>query len=460
MEAKRNRLFGIRLTRRPMTEMPRLARLGLAVLFAVVIGVAHAGPEIQSWQTTGGAKVMYVNAPDLPMVDVRVVFDAGSARDGDLPGLARFTSNMLSEGAGEWDADALSARLEDRGIEVSSSSLRDMAWVSMRSLTEPAVLDVAVESVQVMLSQPRFDENAIDRVRQQMQIALRRGLQSPGTVASKRFYQALYGDHPYAQPSGGDSESLAAISRADLQGFVDRYYVASNAVVAIVGAVDRAEAERIAEQVTGGLRVGEPAAALPPVAAASPAELRETFPSSQTHIYLGQTGMSRHDPDYYPLYVGNHVLGGSGLVSTLGEEVRNKRGLSYSVYSYFSPMRQPGPFLMVAQTKNEQADAALQVMRETLDRFVEHGPSEEELEAAKQNLIGGFPLRIASNGKIVSYLAMMGFYDYPLDHLDTLTDKLAAVTADQVKDAFRRRVSAGEGIAVVVGGAPAGDGGS
>ena len=152
------------------------------------------------------------------------------------------------------------------------------------------------------------------------------------------------------------------------------------------------------------------------------------------------------------LYVGNHVLGGSSLVSTLGEEVRNKRGLSYSVYSYFSPMRVVGPFLMVAQTKNEQADEALEVMRETLVRFIERGPSEDELEAAKQNLIGGFPLRISSNGKIVEYLAMMGFYDYPLDWLDTIAGKLAAVDVAQVRDAFSRRISAPAGIAVIVGG--------
>jgi zinc protease len=162
--------------------------------------------------------------------------------------------------------------------------------------------------------------------------------------------------------------------------------------------------------------------------------------------------MARHDPDYYALYVGNHVLGGGALVSTLGEEVRNKRGLSYSVSSFFSPMQVEGPFLMVAQTKNAQADETLRVMRETLARFVSDGPSEQDLEAAKSNLIGGFPLRISSNGKIIEYLAMMGFYDYPLDYLETLTGKLAAVSAAQVRDAFSRRIGGPAGIAVVVGG--------
>jgi len=422
------------------------------VLLLVSASLVQAGPSIESWQTSNGAKVMYVRAPDLPMVDVRVVLDAGSARDGDLPGLAKFTNALLSEGAGDWDADALALRLEERGIELGNGSLRDMAWVSLRSLVEPEVLDVALDTARKVLAKPRFDDGAIERVRQQMQIGLRRSLQSPSSVAKRRFFQTLYADHPYAHSPGGNESSLARIKAGDLQNFHRRFYVAANAVVAIVGAVDREAAEQIAERVTAGLPAGRHAPVLQPPPAVSGGELRESFPSTQTHIYVGQSGMSRHDPDYMALYVGNHVLGGSSLVSTLGEEVRNKRGLSYSVYSYFSPMRAQGPFLMVAQTKNDQADEALEVMRATLARFVEEGPSEEELEAAKQNLIGGFPLRISSNSKIVEYLAMMGFYDYPLDWLDTITGKLAAVDVEQVRDAFSRRISAPAGIAVIVGG--------
>ncbi len=427
----------------------------LSVLVCVgmlLAGAVQAGPKVESWRTSGGAKVMYVHAPDLPMIDVRVVFDAGSARDGDLPGLSRFVSSMLHEGAGEWDADALALRLEERGIEFETGSLRDMAWVSLRSLTEAEVLKVALGTLREIVAKPRLEASDIERVRQQLQIGLRHSLQSPATVAQRRFFRALYVDHPYAHPPAGDEDSLAKISRDDLIRFHRRYYVAANAVVAIVGALDRATAEQVAERVTGGLDQGQHAQPLPEPPLVNGGELRESFPSSQTHIYVGQGGMARHDPDYFALYVGNHVLGGGSLVSTLGEEVRNKRGLSYSVYSYFRPMRVEGPFLMIAQTKNERADEALQVMRETLTRFVEDGPTQKELDAAKQNLIGGFPLRIASNNKIVEYLAMMGFYDYPLDYLDTLTERLAAVDIDQVRDAFSRRIDAAGGIAVIVGG--------
>jgi len=424
------------------------------LLLALLIWVPQtfAGPKIQSWTTSKGAKVVFVRADALPMLDIRVVFDAGSARDGKLPGLAAFTNAMLTEGAGDWDAGTLAARVEDRGIRLGGGSLRDMGWLSVRTLSEPETRDVAIDTLSKVLSSPRFDEDAIERIRQQMLIGLRRVEQSPASMASRRFYQTLYADHPYAHPSEGTVESLNEINASLLRSFHHQHYVAANAVIAVVGAIDRSTAEQIAEQVTEGLQRGQPAADLPDLPEVKGGELRQTFPSSQTHIYLGQSGMSRHDPDYFPLYVGNHVLGGGALVSILGEEVRNKRGLSYSVYSYFSPMRAKGPFLMVAQTKNSRADEALEVMRETLQQYIENGPTDEQLQASKRNIIGGFPLRIANNGKIVEYISMMAFYDLPLNWLDTLTDKVAAVTALQVRDAFRRRIDPANNIAVVVGG--------
>ena len=424
--------------------------LGLALL--AWLPQVLAVPTIQSWTTSKGAKVVFVQADALPMLDVRVVFDAGSARDGELPGLAAFTNGMLTEGAGEWDAGALAARVEDRGIRLGSGSLRDMAWVSVRTLSEPETRDVAIDTLAKVLAAPRFDKDAIERVRQQMLIGLRKVEQSPSSMASRRFFRTLYDDHPYAHPSEGTVESLQAISKSLLRNFHHQHYVAANAVIAMVGAVDRATAEEIAETATAGLQRGQNAPALPDVPPVKGGELRQSFPSSQTHIYLGQSGVARHDPDYFPLFVGNHVLGGSSLVSILGEEVRNKRGLSYSVYSFFSPMRARGPFLMVAQTKNAQAGKALEVMQNTLRQFIDDGPTEEQLEASKRNIIGGFPLKIANNGKIVEYISMIGFYGLPLDWLETLTDKVAAVTTQQVREAFRRRIDPANSIAVVVGG--------
>jgi zinc protease len=414
---------------------------------------AAATPNIETWRTEAGAEVLYAHAPDLPMVDLRIVFDAGSARDGDRPGLAAMTANMLTEGAGGLDADTIAERIEAVGAELGTGADRDMTSASLRSLTQPETLRAALDILTRVVAAPEFPAADLERVRANTLVGLRKQEQDPGSVASRAFYRAVYGDHPYASDPDGTLESIAAITRDELVAFHRRHYTAPNATVAIVGAVDRAQAEVLAEVLTAGLPEGEPPTPLPPVADLGAGALqRIDFPSSQTHLYMGQPGMRRGDADYFPLYVGNHILGGSGLVSILMDEVRERRGLSYSAYSYFAPMAERGPLIMGLQTKNDQADEARTVMRETLERFVAQGPTQDELEAAVKNITGGFPLRIASNGKIVQYLALIGFYDLPLDYLDRFTGRVSAVTADQIRDAYRRRVHPDRLAVVMVGG--------
>lgn len=421
----------------------------VGLLFA---GTVLGGPQIQSWQTSNGARVLFVPADEIPMLDVRVVFDAGSARDGEKSGVTSFTNSLLTEGAGDWDAHQVATRLEGVGAQLDSGSLRDMAWVTLRSLTEPKALAVGLETLGKILAEPRFDNEEIERERQSILAGLLQDEQSPGEVGKKRLYQLVFGEHPYAADPAGSRASVQSITREDIVATHQRLYVARNALVAIVGAVERAQAEAIAEQLTSALPVGEPVPPLPAVTPLTQAVVeRIPFPSTQSHLYLGQTGMQRGDEDYFPLYVGNHILGGSGLVSLLSEEVREKRGLSYSVYSYFLPMRQPGIFQLGLQTKNDQAEEALRVLTDTLKRFIDEGPSAEELLAAKQNITGGFPLRIASNSKIVEYLAVIGFYDLPLDYLDRFTDRVEAVSQAQIQDAFRRRVDPARLATIQVG---------
>ncbi|MFC1684388.1 M16 family metallopeptidase [Pseudomonadota bacterium] len=425
---------------------------GLLALGLLLSPLLLASPNIQTWQTENGAKVLYVEAPELPMVDVRVLFDAGSARDGDKPGLAKLTAGLMTEGAGEWNADQIAERLEDVGAQLGGGSARDMAWVSVRTLTEAKALEVSLETLAAILARPRFDEADFSRLREAMQVGLRQSEQNPGSVASKAFFAEVFAGHPYGTHPGGTQESLAAMTREDLLAMHKRYFVARNGVVAIVGAVDRAKAEQIAKRVTKGLAAGEHAPAMPEVGFPEKGgENRIAFPSSQSHILIGHPGMHRGDPDYFALYVGNHILGGGGLVSQLSDEVREKRGLSYSVYSYFQPMRRNGPFTMGAQTKNAQAAEAMAVMRQTLDHFIENGPTEDELTAAKQNITGSFPLRIASNSSIVEYLSVIGFYDLPLDYLDAFVGKVNDVTVEKIRDAFRRRVQPEKFVTVVVG---------
>lgn len=432
-------------------------------LFAGLVGAAalwwhpaQAVPEIQTWSTPSGAEVLFVAAPELPMVDVRIVFDAGSAHDGSKPGLASLTASMLTEGAGDWSADTIAERIESVGAELGAGADRDTSYASLRSLTEPEALEVAVATMSTILAQPTFDADEFERVRQNRLTGLRLAEQDPGDVGQKALYRAVFGDHPYATDPSGTLESVAAIEPSDLRRFHQRFYGAANATVAIVGALERSEAESLAARITAELPSTGPAPPLPPVEPLEQARSEQIeFPSSQTHVYAGQPGMRRGDPDYFPLYVGNHILGGSGLVSLLMEEVREERGLSYSVYSYFLPLEREGPFLMGLQTQNARADQAKTVMLETLSRFIEQGPSDEELEAAVKNITGGFPLRIAGNSKIVSYLSVIGFYDLPLDYLDRFTDRIRSVTAEQIRDAFQRRVHPSRLALVTVGGTAA-----
>jgi zinc protease len=423
------------------------------VLSALLLSqYAHANPKIQTWTTANGARVYFVPSPELPMVDIRVVFDAGSARDGAQGGVAQITNGLLDQGAGDLNADQIAERMDGLGAQLGTSSYRDMAIVSLRSLTDPSLLDPALAVMTDVIAKPTFPQDAFDRAQKRMLVALRAQKESPSAIAEKAFFAAVYGSHPYASPSLGTEQSVTTLTRRDAVAFHQRYYTGKNAVIALVGAVDRAQAEKIAEEVSGGLPAGEAAPALPPVPAlAHPKTVQISYPSAQTHILMGQPGITRDDPDYFPLYVGNHILGGSGLVSRVAVEVREKRGLAYSAYSYFSPMHVAGPFTAGLETRTNKADEALTVLRDTVKDFIAKGPTQAELEAAKKNITGGFALRLDSNGKIVENLAAIGFYHLPLDYLDTFNHKVEAVTVAEVRDAFRRRIHPEDMVTVMVG---------
>jgi zinc protease len=305
-----------------------------------------------------------------------------------------------------------------------------------------------------VLSRPEFPAQVLEREKVRLIGALKEADTRPDTIAALNFFRLVYRDHPYALRSSGEVETVRGITREQLAAFHKARYVADRAVVALIGDLSRAEAEAIAERVTRELprAAGKPAP-LPGVSPLdAPASRVIAHPASQAHIMIGATGIARSDPDYFPLFVGNHVLGGGGFVSRITEEVRQKRGLAYSAYSYFSPLREPGPFLIGMQTRREQAQDALEVVRGVVRDFVAHGPTEEELKAAKQNIIGGFPLRIDSNAKIHEYLALIGAYDLPLSYLDDFVKNVERVTVAQVKDAFARRIHPGRMVTVVVGG--------
>lgn len=434
-------------------------QVGALLLLLCWTSALWATPQIRHWQTTAGSQVYFVEARELPIVDVRLVFDAGSARDPQAKGgLAALVNGLLNQGAGELDATALSFEFERLGAIYRAQAGYDSATVSLRSLSDPDLLQPALRNLRRVLSAPTFPAEAVTRNKQRTRLGIRAKRQSPAELARDAFREAVYPAHPYGNPSTGSDLSVAALSRADVVNFYESFYTAGNLTLALVGDLSEPAAAALAEALSGALAPGTPPAPLPPVAPLrAPAEIKLTHPSSQVHILLGQPGMRRDDPDFFPLYVGNHVLGGAAFVSRLYDEVREQRGLSYSVFSYFSPQRVQGPFVAGLQTRGGQEQQALDVMRETLGAFIAAGPTAAELEAAKLNLGGGFPLQFDSNSKILGYIAMIGFYGLPLDYLDTYTDRINAVTVEQTRAAFERRLDPARWVAVMVGPVHAGE---
>jgi len=413
-----------------------------------------AAPTIEQWQTDNGARVYFVQATELPIIDIKVVFDAGSARDPqDKNGLAMLTNGLLNEGAGGLSADKIAEQFDNVGAQFSNGVDKDMASISLRSLTDAKLLEPALTLFTTVLTQPDFQPTDFERVRQQMLVALKYEDQSPENIAEKIFYQTLYGTHPYAIDAQGTKEAVAALKVEEVKTFYQRYYVAKNAVIAIVGAIDKARATTLANQLTQSLPAGEIVSPLPqPTELTEAKTIQRVYPATQTTVYLGQLGVARKDPNYFSLYVGNHILGGSGLVSRLSEQIREQRGLVYSTHSYFYPYQVPGAFVLQLQTRNDQTNTALQVAIETVKNFVATGPTEAELTAAKQNIIGGFPLRIDSNKEKLSYVATIGFYHLPLDYLEKFPAQIEAVTVESIKAAFNRKIQLDKLLTVTVGG--------
>ncbi|MDD4915544.1 MAG: pitrilysin family protein [Methylococcales bacterium] len=430
-------------------------RFNLIGLLLLVSQTISAGVNIEHWQTAQGARIYYVQTPTLPMADIRVTFDAGSARDGSQFGVAALTSSLLGSSSGAWSADEVANRFESVGAVFSSGVSEDMAWLSMRTLTDKALFDKALASFRVVLSQPAFNETDFQREKNLTLAALKHREESPGAIASIAFHKALYHDHPYAHPEEGSMETVGELQAGDLKAFFQKYYVAANAVVVIVGDLSRQQAETVAQSLLDGLPVGEKPAEIPPVSMpVEPSTLHINFPSSQTHVLSGTPGTYRKDPDYFSLYVGNYILGGGSLVSRLFDEIREKRGLAYSAASQFVPLYRQGPFVMSLQTRNDQTANAVEVMDNTLRDFIYQGPTEAELNAARQNITGGFAMRIDTNSKLTDYITMIGFYQQPIDYLDVFPSKVEAVTAADIKDAFQRRINPELLQTVTVGGKP------
>jgi zinc protease len=437
-----------------------MKRILFLFLIAVAATSANAALKIDAWTLDNGARVLFVENHSIPILDLSVEFDAGARRDPQgKSGMAALTNAMLARGmrAGATpDEPAMSeAQISDAFADIAAQrggdTGNDRSGATLRTLASEKERTRAVTLLARLLAQPAFPEDLLARDKARTIANIKEELTKPEALASRAFSRLAYGAHPYSQEE--TVESISAITRDDLVNFHRRHFVANRAVIAMIGDVSRAQADAIAHELTRRLPQGEPLPAMPPVVMPHGQEERIPHPASQAHILIGVPALVRGDPDFFPLLVGNYVLGGGGFESRLMHEVREKRGLAYSVYSYFSPMLQEGPFEIGLQTKKDQTDQALKIVRDTVADFMQGGPNAEELKAAKDNLIGGFPLRIENNRKILDNIAMIGFYNMPLNYLDTWTDHVAKVTIADIKAAFKRKLAIADLVTVIVGNA-------
>jgi zinc protease len=428
----------------PVRRILRALRRPSAWLLPLLLSPAAAalagGPAVQAWTLENGARVLFVESRSVPILDVAVDFRAGSAFDPpDRSGLAAMTQHLARFGAGGLTEEEIARRLGDVGAQLSGRIDVDRAGFVLRTLSARPERTQALDVFARVVQSPDFPLPALERERARIGTNLREEATRPGIIASRLFFAAAYGSHPYAARPLGDADGVRALTRETVVDFRRRFYSGVSAVVSIVGDVSRAEAGEIARQVAGGLPTGSVRAPLPPVASLAAGQVRRVpHPSLQSHILIGTPAASRSDPDFFALLVGNHVLGGSGFSSRLVAEVREKRGFAYSVFSSIQPWLDRGPFQISLQTRKDQTDEALAVVRSVLFEFLSKGPTDAEMNSARRNLVSGFPLRIDTNREVLDQVSMIGFHDLPVDWLSQWPRLVERVTREDVVRAFQR----------------------
>ena len=437
----------------------------LRIISACLLGLgvlsnAYAILPIEKLDSFKGAQAYLVQTKALPMVDIEVSIDAGDRYDpSGKSGVADMVAGLMNYGArgdkGLLTEAQIADEIADLGANIGLSVGGERAILRIRSLSRKDLRDRAVQLAAAMLSAPSYDPKIVEREKQRTITSLREAETKPEFVLERRFKKSVYGNYPLADSPS--VQSVGSVNVNDLKQFHKQFYRGDRMIVSIVGDVDRAQAAEIVQTLLKQIpQSGQPIAKLPdlqrsPVEALAQREIQIPFDSQQAHIAMGMTAVARNNPDYFPLLVGNYILGGGGFVSRLMSEVREKRGLAYSVFSYFAPGKENGIFQAGLQTKNDQAALALDVMSTTIAQFIADGPTPSELEAAKSNLINGYPLRIDNNRKLLDNVSSIAWNDLPLDTMDVWTKQVEAVTLEQVKASFQKYLAMDRMKIVVLG---------
>ncbi len=421
---------------------------------------AFAILPIEKLDSYKGAKAFLVQTKALPMVDIEVSIDAGDRYDPTgKSGLADMAATLMNYGArgdkGVLNEAQIADEIADLGANIGLSVGGERAILRIRSLSRKDLRDRAVQLAAIMLGAPTYDAKIVEREKQRTITNLLEAETKPEFVLERRFKKSVYGSYPLA--NSPTVKSVTAVGVSDLVKFHKQFYCGDRIIISIVGDVDRTQANEIVQVILKQIpQSGPPIAKLPDLTRSlveplMQREIQIPFDSQQAHIAMGMTAVTRNNPDYFPLMVGNYVLGGGGFVSRLMSEVREKRGLAYSVFSYFAPGKDTGIFQAGLQTKNDQAILALDLMSSTIAKFIADGPSKSELAAAKANLINGYPLRIDNNRKLLDNVSSIAWNDLPLDTMENWTKQVEAVTLEQVTAAFQKYLAMDRMQIVVLG---------
>ncbi|WP_319845026.1 pitrilysin family protein [Terrihabitans rhizophilus] len=418
--------------------------------FMVVQGAAAAA-KIQRVISPSGIEAWLVSEDTVPVIAMDFAFRGGSAQDDAAkPGVANLLSGLLDEGAGNLDSQAFQQRLEETSVEIAFGATRDSFDGSLKTLSEKK--EDAFELLRLAVTEARLDAEPIERIRAQTLARLRHNSTDPGDIAQETFAASAFPDHPYGLRTIGTEESVAAITRDDLVQFRANNFARSNLVVAVVGAIDAETLAPALDRIFGALPA-EPK--LKPVAEIWPKNIGQNqvidLDVPQTTILFGRGGLMREDPDYIPAVVMNHILGGGTFTSRLFTEVREKRGLAYSVYSYLDPMERSGLLAGGVATKNERAGEAIDLIEAQFRSLSEDGPTEDELAKAKKYLTGSYALNFDSSAKIARGLKQIRLNHLPIDYIDNRNALIEAVTVDDVKRVAKRLLGDGQLLVVAVG---------
>lgn len=442
-------------TSAPIAALSKLTSLNNVKPLTVTV------PTIQQFKTKSGVPVRFVQTTTLPIVDVDLRFNAGSARDGSIQkdgfGIASMTATMLTQGSKSLDENKFTQAVETLGINLDSSAYKDMFIVSLRSLSDDKHLLPAIDLMTQMLSEPAFDDAILARNKARLLVGLQQQKQDSNSLASIAFDQALYGEHPYAHPSSGTLESVPNIGKQQLIDFKNRYLVAANASLAMTGNLTLAQAKKLAEDITAKLPAGQVATELPePKSLSQPKHIHIPFPSTQTTVLMGQIGSKRatntkDQQQQTNFAVGNEVMAGGDFNARLMTEIRQNLGYTYGISGSMNPMLSKGPYQIGFSTRNDKARAAIDASLEVINDTLDEGITSSEMQLTTDGLKNSFPMGFASNAGINGLLGMMNFYQLQDNYLTNYVNRIDQVKLSEVNQTMRDTLKPDDFLIVTVG---------